>query len=82
MRPKILRHCSNTTLSATTGIVSQVRSNNGAIQLTAAINPDNSGGRVLDMSGGVLGIASPKFLEFAVGRSVDGLATALMEGLQ
>lgn len=62
--------------SVTTGIVSQVHSN-GAIQLNAAVNSGNSGGPVFDRQGRVLGIVTKKFLEFADGRAVDGLAIAI-----
>lgn len=69
--------------SVSRGIVSAVRydgdSRRWVIQTDATMNPGNSGGPMLSLSGEVLGINTFKFESTPGGRSVEGLGFAVSE---
>ena len=69
--------------SITTGIVSAIRYHpaygSEVIQTDAALNPGNSGGPMLSMSGEILGINTFRIDESESGRNAEGLGFAISE---
>lgn len=66
----------STGLNLTTGIVSAqsgIRGNTGLFQITAPVQPGNSGGPVLDDSGGVIGVVQARANDLTVLRATGTL---------
>jgi S1-C subfamily serine protease len=72
-------------LSVTRGIVSKLNVNadqlQSLIQTDASVNPGNSGGPLLDMRGGVVGIITLKMQYDQAGNPIEGTAFAISSNL-
>jgi len=59
-----------TDLTITTGLVSSIKDDAGRniiwIQTDAAVNPGNSGGPILNLRGGVIGVVTAKFVDVTI----------------